>query len=285
VGARVGFVYKMDRDGYQQENRNRPLSAWTVPTTVTDNGPDGLANSGDERTVNAIGLPASVLALPIANYIFNVPGYEANYKSIEVGANKRFTKKWSMVSSIVITQTDEYGTSYFSTGSGNNNGSSGSLFAGLAGSTNFPITPNGKTDRSKFWTYNFKVHGTYAPGWGMRLTPVYRIQQGYPYGRVFTATVTGVSQNFMAEDLLAHRMQTVKQLDLRAEKKLSLTGRVKLNVIFDVFNVFNANPEINILAGTGRITILESGASIPTYGSVSTILPPRIARLSGRLEW
>jgi hypothetical protein len=119
----------------------------------------------------------------------------------------------------------------------------------------------------------------------MRFTPIYRIQQGYPYGRVFTATVTGVSQNFLAEDLLAHRMQTVKQLDLRAEKKLSLTGRVKLNVIFDVFNVFNANPEINILAGTGRTTILESGATIPTYGSVSTILPPRIARISGRLEW
>jgi hypothetical protein len=102
---------------------------------------------------------------------------------------------------------------------------------------------------------------------------------------VFTATVTGVSQNFLAEDLTAHRLQTVRQLDFRAEKKIRLTGRARLGVIFDLYNVFNANPELNINARTGTLTIGETGAVIPTFNAVTTILPPRIARLSARLEW
>src|SRR5262249_43550471 len=136
---------------------------------------------------SAFALNAAANAAPVVNYVYNVPGYEANYKNIELGANKRFSNKWNMVTSIIFTQTDEYGTSYFGSGNGNNVGTNSSLFGGLAGNTAAPITPNGKTDRSKFWTYNFKIHGSYEPAWGLRLTPIFRIQQGYPYGRVFTA--------------------------------------------------------------------------------------------------
>jgi hypothetical protein len=284
IGARVGFVWKMDRDGYQTVNKNRPRPAWTLPATVTDIGPDGRASTGDERTINAFGLPASVLALPSISYVYNPAGYENDYRSIELGATKRFSKRWSMVSSFLLTWTDEYGTSYFGSGAGSNGGG-GTLFAGFAGNTGLPITPNGKQDRSSFSVWSFKIHGTYEPGWGVRLTPVFRASQGYPYGRVFSATVTGVTQNFEAEPFDARRMETFKQLDLRAEKKFALTGRAKLGVMLDIFNVFNANTETNINASTGRITISETGANVPTFGSPTTILPPRIVRLSGRLEF
>jgi hypothetical protein len=89
----------------------------------------------------------------------------------------------------------------------------------------------------------------------------------------------------MAEALDAHRLETIKQLDLRLQKGFKLTGRAKLDVLFDVFNVFNANPVLNLTATTGRLTIAESGQAIPTMGAITTILPPRIARLSGRLSW
>jgi len=133
--------------------------------------------------------------------------------------------------------------------------------------------------------WNFKAHGSYEPGWGVRLTPVFRIQQGYPYGRIFAATVTGVSQNFLAEPITTNRMETIKQLDFRAEKKVGLSNRLRLGLIFDAYNVFNANTELNIRAGTGRLTVSESGENIPTFGTPVTILPPRIARFSVRLEW
>ena len=291
VGARVGFVWKMDRDGYQQENRNRPRSAWDVPATVTDNGPDGLApgaagDTGDHRTLNAFGLNPVNAALPVVNYIYNPDGFTADYKTLEVGATKRFSKKWNLVSSFAVTWYDSFGTNFFSSGSGANYGTSPTL-TNIFGTTGNPITPNGAAQKDQFSQWNFKVHGSYQPGWGLRLTPVFRIQQGYPYGRVFSATVTGQAQNFQAEGLTAHRIQTFKQFDLRAEKKINLvsSGRAKLGVLLDIFNVFNANPEYSARATTGRLTISETGANIPTFGTPLTILPPRIVRVSARLEW
>jgi hypothetical protein len=292
VGARLGFVWKMDRDGYHRENANRPLSAWNVATTLSDPGLDGNPNTGDERTLQAYGLNAAAGALPAVNRIFNPDGYEADYRTLELGASKRFSNRWSLVGSFAFTWTDEFGSSYFGTGAGNNVGTGGSLFGGFANAAGFPITPNGTTSRVQFTQWNFKVHGSFEPGWGLRLTPVFRAQQGFPYGRVFTANVAGagittVSQNFAAEDPLLRRMETVKQLDFRAEKKFRLTasGRAKLGVLVDVFNVFNANTVLNLSAQTGRITISETGANVPTFESPTTILPPRIARISARLEW
>ncbi len=285
VGARVGFVWKMDRNGRQQENQNRPRSAWTVPATVTDIGPDGNANSGDERTVAAFGLNPANAALPVVNYIFNPDGYTADYKTLEVGATKRFSNKWSMVSSFAKTWTSEFGTSYFGTGVGNNVGSGGTLAGGFSGSSGNPITPNGQADKTEFSQWNFKIHGSYEPGWGLRLTPVFNMQQGFPYGRVFSAAVGGLTQNFMAEEVTAHRLPTYKQLNFRAEKKIGLRGRAKLGVIFDLFNVFNANPEYSLNARTGRLTISETGVNVPTLGAPITILPPRIARFSARISW
>jgi len=221
------------------------------------------------------------------NYIFNPDGYTADYKTVEVGATKRFSNKWNLVSSFAVTWTSEFGTNYFGTGPGNNVGSGATLFGGFAGSSANPITPNGMADKTEFSQWNFKVHGSYQPGWGLRLTPVFRIQQGFPYGRVFSASVGGLTQNFMAEEVTAHRLPTYKQLDFRTEKKFNLTsgGRAKLGVIFDLFNVFNANTEYSLNARTGRLTISETGANVPTFGSPTTILPPRIARVSARLEW
>jgi hypothetical protein len=285
VGARLGFVLKQDRDGYAQENINRPKSAWTVPTTVTDNGPDGRASTGDERTgIAAFALNPVNAALPIQNLVFNNPGFTADYKSVEAAVTKRFSRKWSMVASAITTWTSEFGTSYFGTGSGNNV-AGGSLFGGLAGNTGIPITPNGLQEKTDFSVWNFKVSGTFEPAYGIRLTPVWKSQQGYPYGRVFTANAGSISQNFMAESVTANRLETVKQLDFRADKRFKLTGRINLTVLFDLYNVMNANTELNIRATTGTLTISESGITIPALNTPTTILPPRIARISGRLSW
>jgi hypothetical protein len=285
VGVRAGFVWKMDRDGRQQFNQNRPVSAYNVPTTVTDNGPDGLANSGDERSVSAFNLNPTNLSLPVVNLVTNPEGFENDYRSLELGVTKRFSNKWSMVSSFLLTWTDEYGSGYFSTGAGHNGGSQVSLFAGFAGTVGFPITPNGHVEQTKFSTWNFKVHGSYEPGWGVRLTPIFRMQQGYPYGRNFAANLNYGSQNFQAEPITSHRLETVRQLDIRAEKRFKVTGRARLGVIFDVYNVFNANTELNIRATTGRLAISETGTAIPTYNTPLTILPPRIVRLSARFDF
>ncbi|MEO5763590.1 MAG: hypothetical protein ABIR28_14910, partial [Vicinamibacteria bacterium] len=221
---------------------------------------------------------------PISNLVFNNPGNTADYKSVEFALNKRFSHRWGMVASVINTWTSEFGTSYFGTGNGNNI-AGGSLFGGLANNSGIPITPNGLQDKSEFSTWNFKISGTFEPGYGIRLTPVFKSQQGYPYARVFAANAGGISQNFITESITAHRLETVKQFDIRADKRFKLTNRLSLNVLVDVFNVLNANTELNIRATTGTLTISETGSVIPQLGTPTTILPPRIARLSARLSW
>jgi len=131
VGARVGFVWKMDRDGYQQENKNRPISAYTVPITVVDPGADGITGTADDGRKSMMNLNPANLALPVVNYVYNPPGFEANYKSIELGVNKRFSNKWSVVGSFLLTWTDEYGSSYFTSGPAGIGGTNPTLFSGL----------------------------------------------------------------------------------------------------------------------------------------------------------
>jgi hypothetical protein len=295
VGARVGFVWKMDRNGYQTMNVNRPLSAFNVPITVRDAGPDGRLNTSDDRTQSMLNLSAAALAMPVSNVVMNVDGFEADYRSVELAATKRFTNRWSLVGSFLYTWTEEYGSSYNGHGAaGAPSGLNPSLFSSFASQVGAPISPNDDI-WSDFTLWNFKMHGTWEPAWGLRLTPVFRIQQGHPYGRVFNATsasgapgsagVNYGTQPLRAEPLTAHRQETIRQLDFRAEKRFTLSGRVKLGVMLDVYNVFNANPELNIRATTGTLTISESGAVIPTFGTPVTILPPRIARISARLDF
>jgi carboxypeptidase family protein len=296
VAVRAGFVWKMDRDGYFRFNNfQRTPSSYNVPITIVDPGADGTRGTGDDHNVSMLNLNPAVLSLTTVNRILNPEGFEANYKNIEVGVNKRFSNKWSMVGSFLYTWTDEFAAQYFGGGLFANGATQTipSLFSGF-GSPGFALSPNDDMHQ-EFTTWGFKVHGTWEPAWGLRVTPIYRIQQGYPYGRVFPASATsgapgsaGVNygtQNLLVEPLDSHRHDTVKQLDVRLEKKFKVTGRARLGLIFDVYNVFNANPELNIRHTTARLTISETGANIPAFATPVTILPPRIARISARFDW
>src|SRR5439155_1667892 len=99
--------------------------------------------TGDDRTVSMLNLSPSVLALPAVNRIFNPDGYEANYKNVEIGLNKRFSRKWSMVGSFLYTWTDEFTAQYLGGGlfANGSTATNPSLFGGF-GSSGFPLSPN-----------------------------------------------------------------------------------------------------------------------------------------------
>ena len=52
LGVRVGFVWKKDNNGWQQVNASRPFSAYNVPVSVVDPGPDGVVGNGDDGSVS-----------------------------------------------------------------------------------------------------------------------------------------------------------------------------------------------------------------------------------------
>jgi len=283
VGARVGFIRKMDRNGYQRENIARLRSNYTTPGTIVDFGRDGLTGS-DNVSIPVLQYTG---ALPTArNLVVNPDGFKANYNSVELAANKRFSGRFSLNSSLVFTNTQEWANGYFGGGGiySNLGTASASLFSGFGG-TGFPVTPNDQKELTDFWTYNFKLSGTADLGWGVKATPVFRYQNGYPYGRGVSGTLNYGSQTVPAEPLGTFRMENIMQLDFRLDKRFKLTERFALSAMVDVFNAFNANTELNIRHATGRLTISETGVSIPAFQTPITILPPRIARFSARISW
>src|SRR5262249_22811096 len=158
------------------------------------------------------------------------------YKTFEISANKRYSRRWSMLASFSYTWTNEFGNNYFN----NRFGTAISNFS-LFGS--FPSTPNEHT-HNDFTTWNAKFSGTVDVGWGLRVTPVLKTQSGAPYGRYFsvgacTATVTTNCSNYgtqivLVEPIGTRRQDTVTLLDYRVEKQITFAQRAKVGLFFDM---------------------------------------------------
>ena len=279
LGLRAGFVWKKDYDGYQRMNVLRPLSAFNVPVNVPDPGPDGATGTGDDGVIQALNLMSP--APGVRNVTTNVPGFEATYKTTEVSLQKRHADRWSLVASFSYTWTTEYARAYY----GNNFGTLGSgasLYGGNSAGGAAPNSPNDRT-LNDFTTWAFKLHGTYEAGWGVRLTPVLKSQSGQPYGRIVNASLNYGAQPILVEPIGTRRQDTVTTVDLRAEKRFEVGQRARISAFLDVFNVLNSNVATNIRWTTGTLNV--AGRPIPTFGTPTSILPPRIAKLGLKLDW
>jgi hypothetical protein len=266
LGVRVGYVYKKDNDGWQQFNVARPFEAFNVPVTRPDPGPDNVLGNGDDGpALNLFNLDDTTRGSN--QFTTNIPGYEGTYKTLEFSANKRYGNRWSMVASYSYTWTTEYGRNYFN----NTTATAVSNFS-LFGS--YPTNPNEQT-LNDFTNWNVKFSGSVDAGWGMRLTPVLKMQSGAPYGRVISANLNyNTAQLILVEPLGTRRQDTVSVFDIRAEKQLTFGSRTRLGLFLDLYNLLNANTAININWRAGA-----------AFEKATTVLPPRIAKFGVKFNW
>ena len=267
LGVRAGFVWKKDNDGWQQVNANRPHSAFNVPTTVVDPGADNVYGNSDDVTLAAFNLDNTTL--PSNNITRNIDGYEGTFKTLEFSANKRYSNRWSMNASYSYTWTQQYGNLYF-------NNRFGTAVANFSLFGSFPSNPNENT-RNEYTDWNAKLSGTLDAGWGLRITPVLKMQSGAPYGRYFS-TRTGElnygTQLILAEPIGTRRQDTVSILDFRVEKQLRFAQKAKLGLFFDLFNAMNSNVAVN-----------ENWRSGASFEKATTVLGPRIAKFGVKFDW
>src|SRR5206468_1606711 len=95
-GVHAGFVWRRIDQLSQQDNLNRPISAFNVPVLIKDPGLDGILNNADDGPgFQGFNLDAAHLALPILNGLHNTPGRDDFY-TLELSASKRATGRWSM---------------------------------------------------------------------------------------------------------------------------------------------------------------------------------------------
>ena len=275
LGIRAGYVYKKDFNGWQQMDDGRPYSAYNVPISIVEPGPDGvLTTTADNSTLQLFNIDNPARAP--SNVVRNVDGYEGNYKTLEFSANKRYGQRWSMTASYSYTWTNEWHNTYF----GNRFASvvqQSSLFGPTATNPNEYLLHD-------FTNWNLKVTGTVDAGWGLRVTPVFKAQAGAPYGRYVsipgcTATTTTNCLNYgtqfvLVEPIGTRRQNTVTLFDFRVEKQLRLLDRARVGLFFDMFNTFNSNTAVN--------EVWLSGAR---FERASTVLGPRIAKFGVKFDW
>ena len=268
LGVRAGFVWKKDNDGWQQNNANRPLGAYNIPTTVADPGPDGVYGNGDDGPAIAA-FNLNNTTLPSNNITTNVDGYEGTFKTLEFSANKRYSSRWSMNASYSYTWTAQYGNLYF-------NNRFGTAVANFSLFGSYPTNPNEKTF-NEYTDWNAKVSGTVDAGWGLRVTPVVKMQSGAPYGRYFTTRAGELNygtQIILAEPIGTRRQDTIAVVDLRVEKQLRFAQKAKLGLFFDLFNAMNSNVNVN-----------ENWRSGAAFEKATTVLGPRIAKFGVKFDW
>ena len=262
-----GYVYRSIDDFRVRVNQNRPMSAYDVPVTIRDPGPDGvIGNADDGAGIPGFNLNAAALALPVVNVTTNLPG-SAEYQTIEFSATKRQSGRWSLQGSFSMRWNEDQDTAYF----GNN-----------LRAVNTPSTPNDmiNTDggRYNFTMWTTKINGSYDAGWGIRLTPALRFQQGQPFGRTFLAgAANGInygSQRILAEPIDSQRQDNIAILDIRGEKFFNMTATRRLGVFADVYNLANADAAQNIGWNAGSSYLLPV-----------SIIGPRIMRFGVKFDW
>jgi hypothetical protein len=269
IGLRSGVVWRRERSPFTRQNANQPYESFTVPVTIRDPGPDGVpATTDDGGTLIAYDMrsDSDLIGVQAANVQRNVPGASSAYWTWEVDATRRARGRWSLGAGFSYTW----------------NGDQASGYSGQAARNNpYPLTPNdlintGAGGRHEFTTWTATAHSTYQAPWDVRVTPVLRHQSGQPFGRTFTTGQLGYAPavTLLAEPIGTRRMDNITIVDLRVEKRLPLPGNRRLSGFLDLFNVFNANPEQNLIWSSGSLFLRPL-----------SIVPPRIAQVGATLEW
>jgi hypothetical protein len=263
MGVRVGFVYKKINDRLALVDLGRPYSAWSVPRTVVDPGPDGLAGNGDDgASFTAYNLADSSA---VSRFEWqNLELYDQSYKNLDVTLTKRMSNRWSVVGSFLYTWSHQpFDTPGLNPNQDHNN---------YADST----------------IYTAKVFGTWDGPYGIVISPILRFQAGDPLTRRVSVSTNGGTFNMKAEPEGSYREDNVTIFDFRAEKQFRFGGSQRLGVFFDLYNINNSNAAQTMDSIVGRRNVLQPDGStenLARFLRPTVIIAPRVAKFGVKFSF
>ena len=246
--AEILYVFKRQNNLYETENILRPYSAWNVPITRTDPGPDGVVGTADDA--GPVTLYDYAAEYAGAAFVGNSPLNTANdhdewYNTIEVTLNKRMSNNWDLLASVSATKNHRW-------------------ISAIAGSPNDEFYPLDET-----WDRQFKLVGSYRFPMDIYTSAFYQYLDGDPLQRtyIFRSVPRAGTVTLRLEPFGATREPGLNMLNLRIAKRFNF-GNKRVDFDVDLFNTLNTNSATSITTASG-----------PTYGDVTVIVPPRVLRL------
>ncbi len=211
------------------------------------------------------------LNIPAGEIVTNPPGAQRDYDGFEINVIKRYSHRWQLNASyiwaysrgLIATSTvdDWSGRSYYN-------------------NPNYHINRIGRFPDER--RHQFKLQALYHGPWGINLGTYFRYLSGNRYARSITSSHLGLdlaqgSVTVLAEQRGSRACPDLFTLDLRLDKAFQL-GKVGLiELMLDVFNVFNINTATSVQE--------VSSSSSLVFEQPTAIYDPRIIRFGMRFKF
>src|SRR5262245_11941414 len=253
--VRVSGIYSRGTNNVVVVNPSIPDSAYSIPITNRDPGPDGLVGNADDpgTTVTYWEYPTSYQGAAFLSLTrVNDPTLDASYKSVEIALKRRLTNGWQAM------------TSYSMTKIGEPPGISNPTLT-IAG----PRTPNSNIFGGNSTTeWSYKASGSYDLPFKVLAAINYELRSGAPWSRtvLFTGGKTIPSIALPVEPLGTRHRENLHLLDARVRKEFQVASqRIALGV--DVFNLLNINTVISNNTRSGS----TFGQTLTPAGNTATL--------------
>ena len=186
---------------------------------------------------------------------------ENKYTGFSISLNKRFSDGWMFHMDYT-----------YSVAKGNHvNDYNGGSYGGA-----YYENPNRQINRYGPLDYDsphfLHLYGTVNLPLGLVLTPRIRFRSGWNWNRWLRGPPSAGRPPIQIEEKGSRRFPSITDFDLRLEKVFMLTGRMRIGVILDMFNVVNTGVE------TWRITNITN----VNYGKASSVTDARYIRVGLR---
>lgn len=261
LSVRITGLYNRVIDPQRTVGIQRPYDVYNIPITRPDPGPDGVVGSADDpgATLTYFDYPAQFAGAQNSGLMRSNPPQPSTYfRTIEVAANKRFTRGWTINSSFSGTKAHE---PFLETGSGG--GGEGQVR---------PHTPNDEINIGNFgWEWTANIAFVKQLPLGMFVAANYQGRSGEKGARQVLLTGGARVPNLVmnAEPYGSLQLPAINTIDVRIDKKFSLGGRHSLATKVTFFNILNANT-----------TLAWNVRSGPSFKLPTSILPARFVDFS-----
>jgi hypothetical protein len=263
----TSYTYRRSSDNYDIPGPNvaRPPSAYNIPITRRDPGPDGVLNNGDDGgSFTFYDYDPAYRGIAFVKNTLQNSVLDNWFHTIEFTVTKRPTRKWQGSASFWMVKNHRWITNTF----------------------NAPQDFLNALDETWSWAGNFEV--SYRLPWDLLAAANLQSKKGAVGQRmVLFRTVdpdggTPISQlstvNLRVEPYGTQVGAGLNVFNIKVTKDFRVKGGGRLGAGFDVFNLFNSNAPNALLYASGPTYLYPTGVN-------GGILPARIARLTARFTF